>query len=172
MKYLSIIVIVLFAVSCQTQVNFEPRKVNYDRDVCHVCQMGLTDPKFDVQAINQYGDVRFYDDIGCLAEDIHDGDFNTWKGEKYKIWIGNIDDGTWIDAEKALYRYGETTPMGYGYAAVKATEGDSLYNFKSCLQRIKEGKTMREEFIKKKKMSIGGSGKGSMKCAPGKCGGN
>jgi len=169
-------VLFLFA-ACSKGVDFSPRKINYDRDVCHVCKMGLTDRPYNVQAINHEGQVRWYDDLGCLAEDIRDGDFNQWKGDKYKIWIQDADTGEWIDAEKAWYRFGDETPMGYGYGAVKEKKGDTeYYDFQTVLKRIAEGKTKRAEFIKKKKMSVsGGEGEmkcgGGMKCAPGKCGG-
>ncbi len=171
-KFVAIFMFVLLGVvSCSHETDFSPRKPNYDRDVCYVCKMGLDNPKYNVQAINEHGNVRWYDDIGCLAEDIRDMDFNKWKGQKYKIWIGDAETGEWIDAEKAYYRFGDETPMGYGYGALKdkseAKPGDTLYDFKSVLKRIEQGKTMREEFLKKKKMSVSG---GEMKCGAGKCG--
>jgi hypothetical protein len=132
--------------------------------------MGLADPKYDVQAINQHGEVRWYDDLGCLVEDMREGDFNQWKGQPYKIWIGDADTGKWIDAEKAWYRFGDRTPMGYGYGAVKNKTDKAIYDFNTVVKRINEGKTKRAEFIKAKKMSVSGE-EGSMKCAPGKCGG-
>ncbi len=158
--------------ACKQEVDFSPRKINFDRDVCYVCKMGLDDPKYNLQAINERGQVRWYDDIGCLAEDIRDQDFNKWKGNKYKIWIGDANTGKWIDAEKAWYRFGDRTPMGYGYGALKEKTSDSLFDFKTTLQRINEGKTKRADFIKKKKMSMSGKdgSEGGMKCAPGKCG--
>ncbi|NPA42916.1 MAG: hypothetical protein GXO27_02680 [Chlorobi bacterium] len=166
--------VLMLAVACQRKVDFSPRQPNYDRDVCHVCKMGLTDLPYNVQAINQYGEVRWYDDLGCLAEDIRDGDFNQWKGEKYKIWIQDAETGEWIDAEKAWYRFGDETPMGYGYGALKEKKDDGeYYDFETVLKRIAEGKTKRAEFLKKKKMSVSGheTDEGQMKCAPGKCGG-
>ncbi len=168
MKKLSLVITTLFLiVSCSQKVDFSPRPVNPDRDVCHVCKMGIDDMKHAVQAINSRGEVRFYDDLGCLAEDLREGDFNQWKGERYKIWIKDAETGEWIDAEKAWYRFGDRTPMGYGYGALKEKTSDSLYDFQTALKRIAEGKTMREKFIKEKKMSVSGEG---MKCAPGKCG--
>ncbi len=176
MKRISYILLVFLALTaCRHEVSFEPRSINFDRDVCHVCKMGLTDPKYNVQAINSSGEIRWYDDLGCLAEDINSGDFDRWKGDTYKIWIGDAGTGKWIDAEKAYYRYGDRTPMGYGYGALATNAGDSLYDFKTTMKRIRENKTMRADFIKQKKMSIGNEGEmkcgGGMKCAPGKCGG-
>ncbi len=174
MKKLALITVLFLTVlsSCNSKVDFSPRQINYDRDVCHVCKMGLADPKYDVQAINERGEVRWYDDIGCLAEDLRDGDFDKWKGAQYKIWIGDAETGKWIDAETAWYRFGDRTPMGYGYGALKQKTDEAKYDFKTTIQRIDEGKTKRAEFIKQKKMSVSGKdGEGGMKCAPGKCGG-
>ena len=168
-KVVLIISFMLIALSsCNHEVDFTPRKINYDRDVCHVCKMGMADPKYDVQAINEHGEVRWYDDIGCLAEDMRDQDFNTWKGANYIIWIGNADTGKWIDAEKASYRFGDRTPMGYGYGALKENK-EGYFDFKITIKRIDDGKTKRAEFIKKKKMSMSGKD-GAMKCGKGKCG--
>jgi copper chaperone NosL len=170
-KYALVLSLLLITLSgCQKKVDFSPRNINYDRDVCHTCKMGLADPKYDVQAINHYGEVRWYDDLGCLVEDMREGDFNQWKGQAYKIWIGDADTGNWIDAEKAWYRFGDRTPMGYGYGAVKNKTDKAIFDFNTVVKRINEGKTKRAEFIKAKKMSVSGE-EGSMKCAPGKCGG-
>ncbi len=160
--------------SCNHEVDFTPRKVNYDRDVCHICKMGMADPKYDVQAINKIGEIRWYDDLGCLIEDMRDGDWKQWSADKVVIWIGDADSGKWIDAQKAWYRFGDRTPMGYGYGALKENKGDSLYDFKTVIKLINEGKTKRADFVKEKKMSVsGGDGEknSKMKCASGKCGG-
>lgn len=161
--------------SCKQQVTYEARAINFDRDDCSVCRMGLTDQRYNVQAINEYGEVRWYDDIGCLAEDLRNKEqWEQWKGNKVKFWIGDAskanDASNWIDAEKAFYDFGKDTPMGYGYSAYKNKPKDKeSFSFKETLKRIDEGKTMRESFIKKKKML--GKGKcGNGKCGKGKCG--
>ncbi len=165
-KSLYLFGILLILSACNKQTDFSPRAINFDRDACYVCRMGLTDQRFNVQAINEFGEVRWYDDIGCLAEDLRDtAQWNQWKGNKVKFWIGDAskenEANNWIDAEKAFYDYGTDTPMGYGYAAyANKPATDSIYTFTEVLKRIGEGKTMRESFIKKKKMM-----------GEGKCGG-
>lgn len=160
MRKLFILSIMFLLAACNQEVNFEPRAINFDRDACFVCKMGLTDQRFNIQAINQYGEVRWYDDLGCLAEDIRDAEqWNQWKGNQVKYWIGDMEKGNepdnWINAEKAFYDYGHHTPMGYGYAAHAEKPGTGeVYTFEQTLQRINEGKTMRENFIKKKKLMM------------------
>ncbi len=155
MKKLFIIpvVLLLLVVSCNQVTDYSPRKVNYDRDICAQCLMGIADQQYSVQAINSYGDVLWFDDIGCLHEYMKGA---PWKkfvgGKKVKIWVGDSrHKDKWLDAEKAYYTFGKHTPMGYGYSAV-AQSGDSTYTFKQMFQRIDEGKTMREEFLEKHKM--------------------
>ena len=148
--------VMYFFISCGDKTDMSPREINFDRDVCYVCKMGLTDKKYNLQAINQYGEVRWYDDLGCLVEDMDDSGWEKWKGDTVQIWIGDAKTGEWIDAKKAWYEYGHRTPMGYGYGALKEKASDTLYDFNTAIQRIRDGKSMREAFIKEKKMSMHG----------------
>ena len=156
MRKIMFIGFVLFLVSCSSEVDFNPRKINFDRDACFVCNMGLTDQRYNVQAINKYGEVHWYDDIGCLAEDTRGEGWNKWDGETAVIWTGDSEKGNvktnWIDARKAFYTYGEHTPMGYGYSAHESKPTGEYFDFQTTLKRIGEGKTMREKFVKEKKM--------------------
>ena len=161
MKKLTLLlgILILFN-SCKQEVNFEAHDINFDRDVCFVCLMGLTDQRYNAQSINEYGEVHWYDDIGCLAEEMRDTTtWNQWKGNKVRFWIGDASKGNdpsnWIDAETAFYDYGKHTPMGYGYSAyAEKPDADTLYNFKKVLQRINNGKTMREGFIQEKMLMM------------------
>ncbi len=145
--------ILLVASSCKHETDFSPRKINYDRDVCAQCLMGIAEQKWAVQAINNNGDVLWFDDIGCLNEYMKSDAWKKFKGNgKVKIWVGDSEnEGKWLDAEKAYYTFGKHTPMGYGYSAV-AEKKDSSYSFQEVLKRIDEGKTMRESFLKEHKM--------------------
>ena len=161
MKRLMIIIMLLsLFISCNKEVDFKARDINFDRDVCFICLMGLTDQRYNAQSINEYGEVHWYDDIGCLAEEMRDTtSWNQWKGDKVKFWIGDASKGNdpsnWIDAETAYYDYGKHTPMGYGYSAyAEKPNVDSVFTFEQVLQRINEGKTMRENFIQEKMLMM------------------
>ncbi len=152
-------IILLFS-SCKQTTTYEARDINFDRDVCHVCLMGLTDQRYNAQSVNEFGEVHWYDDIGCLAEEMRDTNtWNNWKGNKVKYWIGDASKGNdpsnWIDAEIAFYDYGKHTPMGYGYSAyAEKPEVENIYTFNKVLVRINEGKTMRENFIQEKMLMM------------------
>jgi len=145
--------------ACNQSADFSPREINFDRDVCYVCKMGLTDQRYNVQAINQYAEVHWYDDIGCLVEEMQGEEWELWKGDTIKVWIGDAskpnEKSNWIDAHAAYYDYGRHTPMGYGYSAfaVRPDTG-AVYEFETVIQRINQGFTMREAYLEEKKMMM------------------
>jgi nitrous oxide reductase accessory protein NosL len=153
MKKILAIVLMFTAFACNQTVDQSPREINWDRDICVNCLMGLADQKYSVQAINEYEDVIWFDDLGCLIQYMDTEDWKKFGGNKAKIWIGDCETGEWLDATKAWYRYGDRTPMGYGYGALKE-KGDSTYSFETVVQRIHDGITMREAFIKDKKLMM------------------
>ncbi|OQX77383.1 MAG: hypothetical protein B6D61_07275 [Bacteroidetes bacterium 4484_249] len=152
MKKTIIILAAIALFSCNAETDYSPREINWDRDICINCLMGLADQKYSVQAINKYEEVIWFDDLGCLVEYEKTDAWKKWDGETAKIWIGDCETGEWIDAAKAYYRYGDRTPMGYGYGALKNNIGDSLFDYETTVARINEGKTMRKTFLEQKKM--------------------
>ena len=165
MKNVLILIATIFVISCNSSVDMTPRKVNFDRDVCKTCLMGIAERNYAVQAINPRGKVLWFDDIGCFVEYQKDPNWKKFIADGTpKVWIADADTGEWIDIYKAYYRFGDRTPMGYGYGALKDKK-DGYFDYKNTVKRIKQGKTKRDEF-KKMKMKEGG-----MKCSPGKCGG-
>ncbi len=153
---LTVLVLGLFLIiACQKKVDFSPRPLNLDRAVCYVCKMGITDQRFAVQAISPQGDVYWFDDLGCLVEFMGYPEWHEKQLDKGMIWIGDMNTGEWIDARKAKYVYGVTTPMGYGYGAVKDISSvDTVFSFEQVVERIRKGESMREEFLKKMKGSM------------------
>ncbi len=154
MKKLFIVAIMLSLVwSCNSVPDYSPRKVNYERDVCAQCLMGVANIHYAAQAINAQGDVLWFDDIGCLSKYMTGPQWKKFvAGKKVQVWVGDSQrKAKWLDAEKAYYTYGTHTPMGYGYSAVEEPN-DSTYTFAQVRERIKEGKTMSEKFLEKHKM--------------------
>lgn len=156
MKNIFFLILTILVFSCNSEVDYNARKINFDRDACYVCNMGLTDQRYNVQAINKYGEVHWYDDIGCLAEEMRGDGWAKWDGLTAVLWVGDASKGNeesnWIDAKKAFYSYGEHTPMGYGYSAFAVKPEGEVFDFETTIKRIGEGKNMREAFLKEKKM--------------------
>jgi len=154
MKKIIFVFLVLFAFACKQEADFSPRKINFDRDICALCLMGVAEQEYSVQLINQWGKVVWFDDIGCYVNYVGSDDWKRFVGEgQSKAWVANCETGEWIDANKAFYRFGDRTPMGYGYGAL-ALANDSTYDYATMAQRIKDGKSLRDDFMKMHKMGM------------------
>ncbi len=141
----------IIASACTRTADQTPREINFDRDICVNCLMGLADQKFSAQSINMRNEVIWYDDLGCLIQYMDSPDWATYGGDEAVSFIGDAETGEWLKVEDAWYVFGIDTPMGYGYAAHKDFQ-DGAFDFQTTAQRIRDGLTMREEFLKKKKM--------------------
>ena len=96
-----------------------PEKIRYDREVCEICNMIISDPRFAAEIRDPSGKIHKFDDIG---DAIHWMIRQDWykAGQKPKeFWVKDYQTGkTWLDAYKAYYVSGLTTPMDYGFGAV------------------------------------------------------
>ncbi len=148
---LIVLPIVLSLFGCARNIDQSPREINFDRDICVLCLMGLADQKYSAQSINTYGDVVWYDDLGCLIFYMESPDWEKFEGDEAVSYIADSQTGEWLRVEEAWYTYGDHTPMGYGYAAHK-NKPDEAFDYATTRQRIIDGITMREDFLKEKKM--------------------
>ncbi|NOX46342.1 MAG: hypothetical protein GXO89_05125 [Chlorobi bacterium] len=153
MKKTIIVIAVLSFFACNQETDYSPREVNYDRDICAKCLMGIADKGYAVQSISQWGEVVWFDDLGCYVNYFEGDDWNRFAGDgTVKSWIGNCETGEWIELGKAWFRFGDRTPMGYGYGALDTNVGDLLFDFNTTVKRIKDGKTKRKEFMEQRGM--------------------
>lgn len=153
-KHLNLLIIlsgIIVVSACTRTADQTPREINFDRDICINCLMGLADQKFSAQSINMRNEVLWYDDLGCLVEYMKSPDWESYGGEDAVSYIGDAATGEWLRVEDAWYVYGVDTPMGYGYAAYKEKK-EGAFDFETTVQRINDGFTMREDFLEKKKM--------------------
>ncbi len=152
MRKFGFFLIAIIAFSCQPKTDFSPREINWDRDICVKCLMGLAEQEYSAQSINQWGDVIWFDDLGCYINFKGGEDWKKFTEDgPVKSWIGDCETGEWIELEKAYYRYGDRTPMGYGYGALKMPN-DSTFDYETTVQRIKDGITLRKKFMMKHKI--------------------
>lgn len=136
MKYLIYIGLIYVILSCTLSGELKPRKVNIGNDKCAKCQMIIEEDKYVVQAANDKGDEKFFDDIGCYVR-YHDNAL--WKRfagkNKYATWITDAQTGEWIPIEKAWYREGDVTPMHYGIGALK-NKTKNTFDYKTAVLKI------------------------------------
>ena len=97
----------------------------WDRDTCTRCSMVISDRRFGAQVKGGPKQQNFkFDDIGCVFFWLRD---QPWGGEDaVRIWVVDSGDKRWIDARKARYVSGKTSPMGYNYAAVSTAQAGSV----------------------------------------------
>ncbi len=100
-----------------------PEAIHYDRDVCEICNMIISDPRFAVQMRDPKGRVHKFDDIGDAIHWLHRQDWFKAGRKPKEFWVMNMKDGkTWLDARRAYYLPGQVTPMDYGFGAVPEKE--------------------------------------------------
>lgn len=100
-----------------------PVRVAWGRDACQHCGMVIGDERFAAQVRRGPRDAARFDDFGCAM---------TWLEEHggvdtaSEIWVMDEDRREWIDAQRATYRTGRSTPMGYGFGAALVPGPESL----------------------------------------------
>lgn len=97
-----------------------PADVKLGRDVCEMCGMIISDPRFVAEVRLTDGKLHKFDDAGDAVNWLSQ---HCAKPEDIKeFWVTDSAVGkSWLDARKAFYRR-SATPMNYGFGAISATE--------------------------------------------------
>ena len=116
MYKLFFVLISAIILSACSETDTGPVEVKWDRDVCERCRMMLSDRYHSAQIRGgEKAKVYKFDDIGGAILWIQD---KSWKDdEKTEIWVNDHRTGNWIDARKAWYVTGQSTPMEFGLGA-------------------------------------------------------
>lgn len=101
-------------------------EIHWDRDTCTRCRMVISDRRFAAEVRGGPKDEVFkFDDIGCVTFWLKD---QPW-GSDARIWVVDAaspgDKVAWLDARKAHYVSGKTSPMAYNYAAFSLPQAGS-----------------------------------------------
>ena len=105
--------------------------IKWDRDNCTRCKMSISDRRFAAEIRGGPKNTAYkFDDIGCAT---------TWRTEKLKehpwltdaatrFWVAEFSGkgDKWLDARKAHYLSGKSSPMGYNFAAFSAPQTDTI----------------------------------------------
>jgi copper chaperone NosL len=116
------IVVVLAAVffsACTTKT--EP--MNYGKDNCSFCKMGIIDPKYGAELVTSKGKVYKFDDVICIARFLSSNTLGE-KNLKHKVVINFEKENEFIDLDKASFWISPElkSPMGSNAAAFKSNE--------------------------------------------------
>ena len=110
----------------------------WDRDACERCRMTLSDPRFAAQIRMAHdGRVRHFDDLGCallwLDEERAGG------REAREFFVHDTDGEGWLEADRAAFRSGQHTPMGFGFGASSGSpEGATLEEVAAAVRRMED----------------------------------
>jgi copper chaperone NosL len=109
-----------------------PQPIVYDREPCAHCRMLISEPRFAAQLETQDGEIRSFDDPGCLLADLA-----THAGGVRALWFHHVREDRWLDAEHVAFEAAERTPMGYGLGAVDAGTPGALSLEQARAQAVK-----------------------------------
>jgi len=114
--------VLFFFASCTSQP--EPLKIG--SDVCHLCKMGVADPKFGSEIITGKGKIYKFDDVGCMIRFMKTGEIEK-KNISRTVVVNYEKQNDFIDADKAVLIVSESTksPMGFNIAAFSNKESVS-----------------------------------------------
>lgn len=120
-----VILMLLFLSSCAAQ----PERFNYGKDVCHVCKMGIIDPKSGSEIITKKGKVYKFDDVICMNRFLKAGALT--EGEiKQTVVINYEKEQDFLSIEKAFFVVAPQihSPMGSNAAAFSSKEAALRFN--------------------------------------------
>jgi hypothetical protein len=83
--------------------------------------MLVGDPAFAAQLQAPAGDVRFFDDAGCLLLYAAER-----PGDEASSWFHHLREERWIPAQRVGFVPADATPMSYGFGAVDADEPGAI----------------------------------------------
>jgi copper chaperone NosL len=107
---LFLIALFLTLVGCKQNLGETP-KVRWGEEVCAHCNMLINDERFAAAIVLKSGEVRKYDDLGCLLKE--------YSSEAHRVWVYRYNGEGWLDATQAWFVQSPSiqSPMGSGIAA-------------------------------------------------------
>jgi copper chaperone NosL len=106
-------------VACEAREG--PQPIVYDREACAHCRMLISDPSFAAQLVTEEGEVRSFDDPGCLLAHLAEK-----TPDVRALWFHHVREERWIPGDRVAFERVVKTPMGYGLGAVDAGPATAL----------------------------------------------
>lgn len=88
----------LVALSCSGALR--PEQLEKGRDMCGLCRMPVSDPRFAAQIVVDGELPVFFDEPGCLADYVREG---RAAGRGGVAFVADHRTGAWVRADQAVY---------------------------------------------------------------------
>lgn len=117
MKYLLFITVALLLYGCSKDRKIKPADIKYGQDICTACSMIISEVPYSAQYILTEGNVKKFDDIGCMIDYIKHT--NNELNNISAVFVRDYNSNKWIDAKEAYFLRSTLiiTPMGHGIIA-------------------------------------------------------
>lgn len=152
-KYILFIAIFIsIFTGCEKKIKEGVGDVHWDRDMCDLCKMVVSERHYAVQVINpNNGKSYMFDDLGCTVIWFNEEKIS-WE-DQAKIYITDATNGKFIDARKAYYDTNSRTPMDYGFGAYAQKSSidpsKTIIGYDEVRLRILRGETTQNPLIRK-----------------------
>ncbi len=105
-------------------------EIKWDRDTCMRCSMVISDRRFAAQLRGGEKNLALkFDDVGCAVVWMRDKikDYPWMSDAATKFWVADISStgDKWLDARKAQFIGGKSSPMAYNFGATAYPQGGS-----------------------------------------------
>jgi copper chaperone NosL len=153
-NYALLLIALLFVAltACRSAVDLtQPPDIRYGEDVCDLCGMIISEPRFAAAYVTTEGETRRFDDIGDMIM------YHMETGEDVAVfWVHDYETAEWLQADEATLAYVEDmiTPMGSGLiafadpdaAAAAVAHGGDLMDFATLMAEAKSGNVANNWF--------------------------
>jgi copper chaperone NosL len=115
-----------------------PREPAWDRVACARCHMLVSDPRFAAQLRTRSGERQFFDDPGCLLL------ARAEAGEApAALWYHDSTGEGWLTEADVRFAAAAETPMGHGFAAVRAGHAPGALDAAAALAALQHREAVR-----------------------------
>ena len=116
---IALLVTLMILTACAGSSEHSPVEIDPETDVCTNCNMHVPGDMFGVEYITVSGDVRKFDDLGCMVKYMKDS-----ADDIANVYVKDYLSEEWIDAKTAAYVNDPEviTPMSNGVISFKTKE--------------------------------------------------
>ena len=113
------VTVMMILAACTGTSEYPPVDIDPETDICIKCNMHVPDDMFGVEYITGSGDVKKFDDLGCMIKYMKES-----SDDIATVYVKDYLTEEWIDAETAAYVNDPEiiTPMSNGVVSFKTKE--------------------------------------------------